>query len=304
MEITVVGGFGVGKTIQISRAPEAGETVSGGRYSEGPGGKGSNQAVQMARLGATVSLISAVGDDALATMGRDLWAVEGVDSTGVVTKAEPTMVGFIIVDSAGENRIALAPGALETMTPADLEPLYPLLDRSDMVVVSFELNPEVGLSALAYAREAGLRTLCNPAPAHVIPPASMSDIDVLIPNYTEALMLAGLGSSNSHEPRELAQALRGLGAKSVVITLGGKGAFVDDGDRQELVPAVLVDKVVDTTGAGDSFVGAVAVALSRGEDLFEATRFATMVAARTVATAEVIPALPYAAELMTTKGTL
>jgi len=298
MEITVLGGFGVGKTIQISRAPEAGETVSGGVYSEGPGGKGSNQAVQMARLGATVSLITAVGDDAGAEMGRALWAAEGINAQGAVVTSQPTMVGFIIVDAQGENRIALAPGALDAMRPEDLVQLHPILEGSGMLVVSLELNPEVGLAALAFAHSRGIRTVCNPAPAAPIPVESMAHIDLLVPNYGEACQLAGIDKTTEPTPETLARALREAGAGSVVITLGGQGAFVDDGSHTDFVPAVSVDTVVDTTGAGDSFVGALSVALSEGDDLVGATRFAATVAAKTVTKAEVIPALPFAHDLV------
>jgi ribokinase len=302
MEITVLGGFGVGKTIHISRAPHAGETVSGGVYSEGPGGKGSNQAVQMARLGAKVSLLSAVGDDAGAEMGRELWSTEGVNAEGVLVTSQPTMVGFIIVDAAGENRIALAPGALDAMHPEDLGAAYPIIERSGMLVVSFELNPEVGLAALRFASERGIRTVCNPAPAFPIPAESLSHIDVLVPNYGEACQLAGIPAESAPEPEALATALRDVGAGSVVITLGGAGAFVDDGLHQEFVPSVAVEHVVDTTGAGDSFVGALSVALSEGDDLVQATTFAAAVAAQTVTKVEVIPALPYAHDFAHVRG--
>jgi ribokinase len=302
MEITVLGGFGVGKTIQISRAPEVGETISGGFYSEGPGGKASNQAVQIARLGHSVGLISAVGDDSGADMGFRLWEEEGVAAEGVVRTQSPTMVGFIIVDSQGDNRIALAPGALSAMTVQDLGPLIPVIESSNLLVVSFELNPEVGITALRFARAAGVKTVCNPAPAVELDRSAMATIDILVPNYREACQLAGIDASEKPTPAELAQKLRNLGVRAVVITLGGEGAFVDTGDTTELVSALSVGPVVDTTGAGDSFVGALAVALNSGKNLIDAARFAVAVAARTVTVAEVIPALPRTADLAVLEG--
>lgn len=113
MRVTVLGGFGVGKTMVLDRVPAVGETVTGGRYVEGPGGKASNQAIQISRLGGEVALISAVGDDSAAALGRELWRREGVDARGVITVGAPTMVGFILVEPGGDNRIALAPGALQ-----------------------------------------------------------------------------------------------------------------------------------------------------------------------------------------------
>lgn len=297
MEITVLGGFGVGKTIRISHAPEAGETVSGGFYAEGPGGKASNQAVQIARLGQSVRLISAVGDDAGADLGFRLWAEEGVISDGVVSTGSPTMVGLIIVDDAGDNRIALAPGALSVMTVKDLEPLVPLIESSHMLVVSFELNPEVGVAALRAARAAGVVTVCNPAPFSELAHSALADIDVLVPNYREACQLANVEPDRNPAPVEVAKKLRDLGVKAVVITLGGDGVLVNTGETTEHVEAHSLGPVVDTTGAGDSFVGALAVALTSGRNLVEATRFAVSVAALSVTVAEVIPSLPRMSDL-------
>jgi len=292
MTITVVGGFGVGKTIQTRRAPEAGETVTGGFYSEGPGGKGSNQAVQISRLGTAANLITSIGDDAAGAMGRRLWADEGVGTEGIVTLDAPTMVGFIIVDDRGENRIALAPGALDRMTTAELEPLRGIIESSRCLVVSFELNPAVGIQALEWAHRAGVRTLCNPAPAIELTPAQLGTCDVIVPNYREACQLLGVSPGEHPSPEDVARGLVALGARSIVITLGAQGAYVLEGGIGSHIDPAPVDHVVDTTGAGDSFVGALAVALDRGESLVEAAEFAATVAALSVTTAEVIPSLP------------
>jgi bifunctional ADP-heptose synthase (sugar kinase/adenylyltransferase) len=189
MEITVLGGYGVGKTMYLERHPEAGGTVTGGKYREGPGGKASNQAIQILRLGVAANLITAVGTDSGAELGRDLWLTEGVNRDGVVVLDAPTMVGFISVDSDGDNRIAIAPGALAHMTVADLESLYPVIDRSAALVVSFELNPLVGFEAIRHARQAGITTVCNPAPATEIPADVLSCIDYLVPNLFEAAQI-------------------------------------------------------------------------------------------------------------------
>ena len=294
MQITVLGGFGVGKTIQTRRAPEAGETVTGGIYSEGPGGKASNQAVQIARLGVPSALITAVGNDQGAALGRELWRSEGVLADGVITLDAPTMVGFIIVDEHGENRIALAPGALEKVTVQDLQPLRGMIESSRALVVSFELNPEVGAAALDWAHRAGVRTICNPAPAIALSSEVLKSCDVVVPNYGEACQVLGFDPDGSHTPDDLARALRQRGANSVVITLGSKGAYVLNDDYQGFIEPVVASTVVDTTGAGDSFVGGLAVGLDAGLDLKEAAEFAASVAALTVQTAEVIPALPFA----------
>ena len=228
-EIAVLGGFGVGKTMYLERYPEPGETVTGGEYREGPGGKASNQAIQIRRLGVAANLITAIGTDSGAALGRDLWLREGVNTDGVVVLDAPTMVGFICVDSKGDNRIAIAPGALAHMTLADLDGLYPVIDRSAALVVSFELNPLVGFAAIRHARKQGITTLCNPAPATEIPDDVLSCIDYLVPNLSEAAQIVDALGADLREPADIARYLLGRGVGTVIITLGANGVYLDDG---------------------------------------------------------------------------
>ena len=302
MEITVLGGYGVGKTMYLDRYPEPGETVTGGEYREGPGGKASNQAIQIRRLGAAANLITAVGNDSGAALGRDLWLSEGVNTDGVVVLDAPTMVGFISVDSNGDNRIAIAPGALAQMTVANVEALYPVIDRSAALVVSFELNPLVGFEAIRHARKQGITSVCNPAPATEIPDDVLCCIDYLVPNLSEAAQIAGALGADPREPADIARYLLGRGVGTVIITLGAKGVYLDDGGGGAFLPAVWANKAVDTTGAGDSFVGAFTSALVKGAQTSEAVSYAMRVAAITVEGAEVVPSLPYAESLTEKSG--
>jgi len=302
MEITVLGGYGVGKTMYLDRYPEPGETVTGGEYREGPGGKASNQAIQIRRLGAAANLITAVGNDSGAALGRDLWLSEGVNTDGVPVLDAPTMVGFISVDSNGDNRIAIAPGALAQMTVANVEALYPVIDRSAALVVSFELNPLVGFEAIRHARKQGITSVCNPAPATEIPDDVLCCIDYLVPNLSEAAQIAGALGADPREPADIARYLLGRGVGTVIITLGAKGVYLDDGGGGAFLPAVWANKVVDTTGAGDSFVGAFTSALVKGAQTSEAVSYAMRVAAITVEGAEVVPSLPYAESLTEKSG--
>ena len=302
MEITVLGGYGVGKTMYLDRYPEPGETVTGGEYREGPGGKASNQAIQIRRLGAAANLITAVGNDSGAALGRDLWLSEGVNTDGVVVLDAPTMVGFISVDSNGDNRIAIAPGALAQMTVANVEALYPVIDRSAALVVSFELNPLVGFEAIRHARKQGITSVCNPAPATEIPDDVLCCIDYLVPNLSEAAQIAGALGADPREPADIARYLLGRGVGTVIITLGAKGVYLDDGGGGAFLPAVWANKVVDTTGAGDSFLGAFTSALVKGAQTSEAVSYAMRVAAITVEGAEVVPSLPYAESLTEKSG--
>jgi len=292
MKIAVVGSYGVGLTMRVPRMPVAGETLSGGTFASGHGGKGSNQAVAAARLGARVSLLTAVGRDRFGADARRLWADEGVDASGVRDTDAATMVGVILVDQEGENRIVIAPGALDELTPADVDAFAGRIAEADMVVVSLEIPLPVAVAALRVAREHGVPTLLNPAPAAPLPDEAWAWIDVLTPNASEARVLTGLAPNEPATPDQLADLLRARFAGTIVLTLGAEGALVDlDGVRERVAP-VPVPRVVDTTGAGDAFTGALAVALARGDELTAAVRYAAAAGAHTVGIPEVVPALP------------
>ncbi|MEV6815875.1 ribokinase [Micromonospora sp. NPDC051296] len=292
MKIAVVGSYGAGLTMRVPRAPVAGETLSGGRFASGHGGKGSNQAVAAARLGAEVSFLTAVGRDQFGDAARRLWAEEGIDTGAVRTADAATMVGFILVDDDGENRIAIAPGALDELTTADVDRFADRIAEADLTVVSLEIPLPVALAALRTAHERGVRTLLNPAPAVALPDEAWEWIDVLTPNASEARVLTGLDPDGSTSAEEIVDLLRARYAGTVVLTLGAEGALVDRAGRQTRVAPVTVPRVVDTTGAGDAFTGALAVALTRGDELTEAVRYAAAAGAHAVGVAEVIPALP------------
>ncbi|MEV7807549.1 MULTISPECIES: ribokinase [unclassified Microbispora] len=292
MKIAVVGSYGAGLTMQVPRMPVAGETLSGGQFTSGHGGKGSNQAVAAARLGAEVSFLTAVGPDQFGAAARRLWAEEGVDASRVRTAGAATMVGIILVDDEGENRIAIAPGALDELTLADVEGFADRIAAADLAMVSLEIPLPVALAALRTAHEHGVRTLLNPAPAVALPDEAWAWIDVLTPNASEARVLTGRDPDSTASGDELVDLLRTRYAGTVVLTLGAQGALVDSGGQRTRVAPVTVPRVVDTTGAGDAFTGALAVALVRGDDLTEAVRFAAAAGAHSVGIAEVIPALP------------
>lgn len=285
--IAVVGGYGVGMTMRVQRAPEAGETVSGGVLSTGPGGKGSNQAIAIARLGHASSIFTAIGDDAAGRDGEDLWAAERVVSAAVM-KSDATMAAFITVEASGENRISLAPGALESLDQRDAESYRDTIRDADLLVVSLEVPWAIARRCLEIAREEGTRTLVNPAPARPLEVEDWTLIDVLTPNATEAAILTGDGESSAET---LAATIADLGC-DVVLTIGEDGAVVADAGGVTSIDAVAVDRVVDTTGAGDAFTAALAVGLVEGMPLRAAAAFAAAAGAHAVTVAEVIPALP------------
>jgi ribokinase len=289
-------------TMRLPRLPVAGETLLGGTYSSGHGGKGSNQAVAAARLGAQVAFLTAVGDDALGTAARDLWAAEGVDASGTVTVLDAaTMVGMILVEPSGENRIVIAGGALDHLTPQHVEDFRPQLTAADIAVVSLEIPLQTALTAIRAAHAAGTRTLLNPAPAQALPADAWAHIDVLTPNRIEAAILLGHDPDADESPESLAAQLHAKGGGTVVLTLGGDGALVHDASGQRRVPAAPPIAVVDTTGAGDAFTAAFAIELAAGESIDAAVRFAARAGAHAVGIHEVIPALPRRADLAATQ---
>ena len=296
VRVAAVGSYGVGLTMRVPRMPLAGETLSGGEFMSGHGGKGSNQAVQAARLGAQVAFLTAVGPDAMGQGARDLWASEGVAARPVVVQGAATMAGMIIVEPSGENRIVIASGALEHLGPADVDAFGDELAAADVVVVSLEIPVATAVHALRVAHEAGTRTVLNPAPApaSALPAELWACVDVLTPNATEAATLLGLdpAAAATVPADDLARRLHERTGATVLLTRGGDGVLVCDQGLLAHVPAVPVTQVVDTTGAGDAFTAAVAVALAEGAEPVEAARFGARVGAHVVAHREVIPALP------------
>jgi ribokinase len=315
--VVVVGGYGTGMTVRTTRVPERGETIGDAVFSAGPGGKASNQAVGVARLGVRSALVSAVGDDTLGADARPFWDAEGVDHAQVVTvPCAATMVGTILVEPDGENRIIVSPGALDHLSAEHVRAAEPLIASSDLVLVSQEVPQAVVVEALQVAHEHGVRTQLNPAPGRALPRGCEHLVDVLTPNASEARLLAGLdpversddaeadgADGDRRESDRLLDALRArYPAATLVLTRGRHGAVVDagqddatagdDGSRRFVVLAPSGVAVVDTTGAGDAFNAALAVALVRREPLRDAVRYAVAAGAFAVTRHEVIPGLP------------
>lgn len=305
VRVAVVGSYGVGLTMRVPRMPVAGETLSGGEFMSGHGGKGSNQAVQAARLGARVAFLTAIGADDMGAGGRRLWTSEGVTAHPVVVEDAATMAGVILVEASGENRIVIASGALDHLGPTDVDAFGDELAAADIVVVSLEIPVATAVRALQVAHAAGARTLLNPAPATALPDEVWAAVDVLTPNATEAAILLGLDPSDAvpTPAEDLAQRLHAMSGAAVLLTRGGAGVVVCDDGGVTSVPAVAVTSIVDTTGAGDAFTAAAAVALAEGADPVDAARFGARVGAHVVAHREVIPALPTRLDVEATSTT-
>jgi ribokinase len=277
--VAVVGSYAKALVMTADRIPAPGETLIGRDFRGTFGGKGSDMAVQAARLGAGVAYLGVVGDDSYGAELRDLLEGEGVDLSGLrVAPGESTGVGFIVKDTAGSNVIVVDPGANGSFSAADVDAAAELVRAADVALAQLEIPLATALHALALARAAGVTTILNPAPAVDLRHTDLTGVDVLTPNEHEAKVALGLGPDAVVPAEELGRRLLALGPRAVVITLGEAGALVVTADHVTSVDPVRV-AVVDSNGAGDSFNAALAVALGEGRDLADAARFAGTVAA-------------------------
>lgn len=274
-KIVVVGSFNADLVSYMERMPRPGETVHGDRFATGAGGKGSNQAVAAARLGADVSFIGRLGNDVFANLAYEIWDAEGVNYDFVNRDSEvATGVAPILVDSSGENMIVVVLGANRRLRESDIDAARERIAAADMLVVQLEVNLEMVPYALKAAKEFGIATILNPAPAAPISPETIQLADYLTPNETELATLTG----GADDVVSAARSLLTSDDQTVIVTMGAKGAQIVTADNSALVPTYAVD-VVDTTGAGDTFNAALAVGLSEGMALERAVRFSNAAAA-------------------------
>jgi ribokinase len=290
--ITVVGSFAVGMTLRTSRMPIFGETLIGSDFDMGPGGKGSNQAVGLARLGATSHFVGIIGDDKLGEIATDLYMQEGVNTRYLMkTRELATGVGFIILDQNGRNGIILDMSANRLMNEEFVALSEEQIARSQVVMSVLEIPPAAAGEAMALGRKNGILTMLNPAPAIQLSDQIIQNVDVITPNETELRILLGLAPDDPTSTRELAHRLKNCGVKNVIVTMGEKGSLVLTQTAEVHVPSVPV-KVVDTTGAGDSYNAGLAIALAEGKDIIAAARFAACTGALACTHLGVIPSLP------------
>ncbi len=291
-KIAVVGSFNTDLTVFTPRMPIPGETILGGPYYTGPGGKGANQAVAAARLGAQVSMVVKLGQDYYGDQALENLIQEGIDTRGVIRTTDThTGVAFIVVDQQGENMIVVASGANAQLTPADIDGVRDVITGADIVLLQLEVPMETVAYTAALAHAAGVTVLLNPAPAQPLSPDLLAHVDYLTPNESEAQLISGLPVADVVGAEAAARWLTAQGVRTPVITLGAKGALASGAAGFMHVPGRKVE-VVDTTGAGDAFNGALAVALGEGKDLAAAVAFANTAAALQVTQRGTAPAMP------------
>lgn len=294
-KIVVVGSSNTDMVVRLPRLPNRGESIIGGDFVMPAGGKGANQAVAAARLGAQVTFVARLGQDVFGDRALTGFRSEGIVTDFIVRDPEaPSGVALILVDSRGDNMLAVAPGANARLSPDDVQRAADAITTADAVVLQMEIPPDTVHYALDLAHKHGVLTVLNPAPARALPPEVLSLVDVLTPNEHEATLLSGDVGQNIEQA---AQHLVNMGVGTVVVTLGEKGALIVEKHKyMRLVPAFPVT-AVDTTAAGDAFTAALAVALARGDEIGAAVRFANAVGALTVTKMGAQPSLPTAAEV-------
>ncbi|MEU9288493.1 ribokinase [Streptomyces sp. NPDC048275] len=277
-DLLVVGSANADLVIGVERRPAAGETVLGSDLAVHPGGKGANQAVAAARLGARTALLARVGDDAHGRLLLDSQRAAGVDTAGVLVGGAPTGVALITVDPSGDNSIVVSPGANGRLAPEDVRAAVGLFHTSRVVSAQLEIPLETVVEVVRNLAPGG-RFVLNPSPPRALPAEVLAACDPLIVNEHEARVIVGTDLGDS--PEDWATALLALGPRSVVITLGSEGALVADSAGAVRVPSMKVE-AVDTTGAGDAFTAALAWRLGLDEPLPVAAAYAARVGAAAV----------------------
>jgi len=281
--LCVVGACNIDLTAYVPRMPAWGETLRGTRFRMGFGGKGANQAVMAAKLGARVAMVAKLGRDAFGQNTLRNFERFGVNTQHVhFTDEAFSGVALITVDPDGRNAIVVVTGANDLLTPADVEAARDVIAASSALICQWEVPLDSTLAALRLARAAGVRTIFNPAPACAeLPEEACQLTDILCPNESETALLTGVPVGSVEQAEAAAQILRERGVGAVVVTRGENGSLVVDEDGVEPIPAERV-KAVDSTGAGDAFVGSLAYFLGVGLGLREAARRAGAIATRSV----------------------
>jgi ribokinase len=299
-DIVILGVFVADAAFRCDRLPRLGETLIGGGFTLGPGGKGSNQAVAAARAGGDVGFLARIGEDTFGAMGLATWAEAGVTPLVIRDPHRATgAAGIFIEETEGRNAIVISPGAAAAISVADVEAQAAVIRTARVAVTQLEQPLEVAHRFLQIAAAGGAATILNPAPAAQLPEGMLALCDYITPNEAEAEALTGIVVTDPDSAAEAAGALMAQGVRrAAIITLGGNGALLLDAAGARHVPPIQAGPVLDTTGAGDAFTGGLACALAQDMALDEALRFATAVAALSVTRTGTAASMPAREEVM------
>lgn len=295
--IVVIGSINTDMVATTPALPTAGETVMGTDFFISAGGKGGNQAVAAARLGANVSMVGNLGTDVLGDQAAERLEKENIDCRRISRDAQQASgVALISVDQQGENQIVVAPGANATLSPDHIEQAFKDIEPGSIILLQLEIPIETVSSAIRLATEKNCRIILDPAPAQTLPATLLEKVYLLTPNESEAELLTGIKVTEESSAKEAAAVLVQRGAENVAITLGGGGVLLASTADQQLIPAKQV-VAIDTTAAGDCFNGSVAFALAKGIELADCIKFACNVAAIAVTRPGAQDSMPFAQEV-------
>ena len=294
--IVVVGSSNTDMIIKLDRIPKPGETRLGGEFITAAGGKGANQAVAAARAGGEVTLVARVGQDMFGERAITGLIEKGVNVDHVLYDQSPSGVALIFVGEDGENSIGVGSGANAKLSPADVRKAKNAFATADVVIMQLETPLDTVQAAADLADATGALVILNPAPAQPLPDKLLKKVSILTPNETEAELLTGIAVDDDASCGRAADILLSKGVKTVIITLGSRGAFVASATEKQHVPGFKVDQV-DTTAAGDTFNGALAVALAEGKPILDAVHFANAAGALSVTRIGAQPSAPNRAEI-------
>ena len=301
-EEVIVGSLSQDLVVKTPRRPQKGETIRGTDFGMFAGGKGNNQALSAARAGAKVAMVGRVGNDQFAGTLIDMLKKNNVDAEFVLRDPDVgTGIAVIIVDGDGDNSIVIAQQSNLKLCEADVEKARATIEGSKILLMQLEVPVETDIAAAKVARQAGVVVALNPAPAPSpedgpLPVELLANVDIFIPNQTEAEQMCGVAVTDVASAREAAKKLRSFGPSSVIITMGEQGAFLQTNEVSELIPTFPV-KAIDTTAAGDAFCGALAAAIARGESIHAAVRWGCAAGALATTKMGAEPSLPTAKEI-------
>jgi ribokinase len=282
-KIIVIGSSNTDMVIRSQKMPRPGETVLGGDFMMNQGGKGANQAVAVAKLGGNTMFIGKIGNDIFGKQTVEMLGKLGIDTTHVTISDRPSGVALINVDASGENSIAVASGANADLTPADIDAAEKDIANAALIIMQLESPLETVEYAAKVAKKHGVTVILNPAPAPAQPLSAslLENVDIIIPNKTEAEIISGIEISDEESEQRAINAIHAMGIKTVIFTLGSKGALLCEDGTSQLIPTFKV-KAIDTTAAGDTFCGAFCVAISEGRPIRDAILFANRAGSITV----------------------
>lgn len=292
-KIVVLGSCNTDMVIKSDRLPVPGETILGGTFMMNPGGKGANQAVAASRLGGNVTFITKTGNDVFGRQSVELYKEENINTDYIFSDLNnPSGVALITVDAHGENCIVVASGANKTLSPDDVVKVKDVILDAEILLMQLEIPIETVEYAAEIANKDGIKVILNPAPAQALSNELLRNLYMIIPNKTEAEMISGIKVTGWESARKAADVISSKGVDIVVITLGSVGALLKDQDHYVEIPAFEVE-AVDTTAAGDTFCGALAVAISEGKSLEEGILFANKCSSITVTNMGAQASIPY-----------